>query len=63
VAPDPEDPDVFELPGSESGSVSQWKLKQLVLVVNFLFGLRVNEIPNKTLILDFRRPFLCSVPV
>jgi hypothetical protein len=27
------------------------KWKQLILVVNFLFGLRVNEIPNKTFIL------------
>jgi hypothetical protein len=24
------------------------KWKQLIFVVNFLFGLRVNEIPNKT---------------
>ncbi len=40
VDPDPEDPDVFGLPGSGSGSVSQWK--QLVLVINSLFGLRVN---------------------
>ena len=29
-----------------------YKWKQLILVVNFLFGLRVNEIPNKTFILD-----------
>jgi hypothetical protein len=28
------------------------KWKQLILVVNFLFGLRVNEIPNKKFILD-----------
>ncbi len=34
--------------------------KQLILVVNFLFGLRVNEIPNKTFILDSHRPFICS---
>jgi hypothetical protein len=35
--------------------------KQLILVVNLLFGLRVNEIPNKTFILDSHRPFICSV--
>jgi hypothetical protein len=28
------------------------KWKQLILVVNFLFGLRMNEIPNKKFILD-----------
>jgi hypothetical protein len=27
----------------------------------FLICLRVNEIPNKTFILDSHRPFLCSV--
>ena len=59
--PDPEDPDVFGLPGSGSGYVSQWKLKQLVLVVNSLFGLRVHEIPNKTFILDSHLPFIGSV--
>ncbi len=36
------------------------KWKQLILVVNFLFALRVNEIPNKTFILDSHWPFLCS---
>jgi hypothetical protein len=35
------------------------KWKQLILVVNFLFGLRGNEIPNKTFILDW--PSICSV--
>jgi hypothetical protein len=35
--------------------------KQLILVVNFLFGLRVNEIPNKTFILDSHQPFICCV--
>ncbi len=30
-------------------------------VVNFLFGLGVNEIPNKTFILDSQRPNICSV--
>jgi hypothetical protein len=39
------------------------KWKQLILVVNFLFALRVNEIPNKTFLLDSHRPFLCSVVV
>jgi hypothetical protein len=28
------------------------KWKQLILVVNFLLGLRVNEVPNKSFILD-----------
>jgi hypothetical protein len=37
------------------------KWKQLILVVNFLFGLRVNEITNKKLILESHRPFICSV--
>jgi hypothetical protein len=37
------------------------KWKQLTLVVNFLFGLRVNEILNKTFILDSHQPFICSV--
>jgi hypothetical protein len=36
------------------------KWQQLILVVNFLFGLRVNEIPNMTFILDSHRPFICS---
>jgi hypothetical protein len=45
---------------------SNWKItdhkwKQLILVVNFLFGLRENEIPNKTFILDSHLPFICSV--
>ncbi len=39
------------------------KWKQLILVVNFLFGLRVNEILNKTFLLDSHRPFICSVLV
>ncbi len=34
--------------------------KQLILVVNFLFCLRVNEIPNKTLILDSHGFFFCN---
>ncbi len=38
------------------------KRTQLILVVNFLFGLRVNEITNKTFyILDSHQPFICSV--
>jgi hypothetical protein len=37
------------------------KWKQLILVVNFSFGLRVNEIPNKTFISDSYQPFICSV--
>ncbi len=37
----------------------QWK--QLILVVSFLFVLRVNEIPKKTFIFDYHRPFTCSV--
>jgi hypothetical protein len=36
-------------------------METIILVVNFLFGLRVNEIPNKTFILDSHRPFICSV--
>ncbi len=37
--------------------ISNWenmdhKWKQLILVVIFLLGLRVNEIPNKTFIMD-----------
>ncbi len=43
--------------------ITDHKWKQLILVVNFLFGLRVNEIPDKTLILDSHRPFICSVIV
>jgi hypothetical protein len=35
--------------------------KQLILVVNFLFGLKVGAIANKTFILDFHRRFFCSV--
>jgi hypothetical protein len=42
-------------PDPDSVSVSKWK--QLVLLVNSLFGLRVNEIPNKTCILDSHLPF------
>jgi hypothetical protein len=30
-----------------------------MLVVNFLFGFRVNEIPNNTFILDSHQPFIC----
>jgi len=37
------------------------KWKQLIFVVNFLFGLRVNEIPNKTFMLDSYQPIICSV--
>jgi hypothetical protein len=37
------------------------KWKQLIPVVNFLFGLRVNETLNKTFILDSDRPFICDV--
>jgi hypothetical protein len=33
----------------------------LILVVNFLSGRRVNEIPNKRFILDSQRSFICSV--
>ncbi len=40
--------------------VTDHKWKQLFLVVNFLFSLRVNEIQNKTFILDSHRPFICS---
>jgi hypothetical protein len=36
-------------------------MEKIILVVNFLFALRVNEIPNKTFILDSHRLFLCSV--
>jgi hypothetical protein len=36
------------------------KWKQLILGVNFLFGFRVNEIPNETFILDSHQPFICS---
>ncbi len=43
---------------------SWWKLDPLaviqILVVNFLFGLKMNEIPNKTFISDSHRPFLCN---
>jgi hypothetical protein len=37
--------------------IKDHKWKQFILVVNFLFGLRVTEIPNKTFILDSHRPF------
>jgi hypothetical protein len=37
-----------------------YKWTKLILVVNFLFGLRVNEIPNETFILDFHQSFLCT---
>jgi hypothetical protein len=40
---------------------TEHKWKQLILVVNILFGLRVNEIPNKTFILDSHQLFICSV--
>ncbi len=36
------------------------KWKQLILVVNFLFGLRVNGILNKTFILYSHPSFICS---
>jgi hypothetical protein len=35
--------------------ITDHKSKQLIHVVNLLFGLKVNEIPNKTFILDFHR--------
>ncbi len=41
--------------------ITDHKWKQLIPVVNFLFGLRVNEITNMTFILDYYRPFICSV--
>ncbi len=37
-----------------------YKWKKLILVVNFLIGLRVNEIPNETFILDSHWSFLCT---
>jgi hypothetical protein len=37
------------------------KWKQLIFVVNFLFGLRVSEILNKTFMLDSHQPFICSL--
>ncbi len=43
------------------GKITDHKWKQLILVVNFLFGLTVNEIPNKTFILDSHMPFICSI--
>ncbi len=41
-----------------------WKItdhnwKQLILVVNFIFGLRVNGIPNQIFIFDSHRTFVC----
>jgi hypothetical protein len=41
--------------------ITNHKWKHLVLAINFLFVLRVNEIPNKTFILDSHRPFICRV--
>jgi hypothetical protein len=41
--------------------ITDHKWKPLILVFNFLFGLRVNEIPNKTFILDSHQPSICSV--
>ncbi len=35
-------------------------METIIPVVNFLFGLTVNEIPNKTFILDAHRPSICS---
>jgi hypothetical protein len=35
--------------------------KKLIHVINVLFGLRVNEIPNKTFIWDSHQPIICSV--
>ncbi len=43
------------------GTIIDREWNQLILVANFLFGLRVNEIPNKTFILDSHWPFICSV--
>ncbi len=42
------------------GKLWDHKWKQLILAVNFLFGLRVNEIPNKTFIFDSHWPFICT---
>ncbi len=42
------------------GKLQDHKWNQLILVVNFLFGSRVNEIANKPFILDSHRLFLCS---
>ncbi len=49
----------------DQNTIPIWKImnhkwKQLILVVNFLLGLRVNEILNKTFISDSRRPFIFS---
>ncbi len=41
--------------------ITDHKGKQLILVVYYLFSLRVNEIPNKTFILDSHWPFICIV--
>jgi hypothetical protein len=40
--------------------ITDHKWKQLILVVSFLFGLTVNEIPNKKFISDSPRTFICS---
>jgi hypothetical protein len=38
-----------------------YKWKQLILVVYVLFGLKVNEIPNKAFLLDSHWPLKVSV--
>jgi hypothetical protein len=48
-------------PSFQFGKLRIIKWKPLILVVNLLFGLSVNEIPNKTFILDSHEPFICSV--
>jgi hypothetical protein len=40
--------------------IKDHKWKQLILVVNLLLGSRVNEITNKTFILDSHQLFICS---
>ncbi len=40
--------------------ITDHKWKQLILVVIFLFAFRVNEIQNKTFILNSHRPFICN---
>jgi hypothetical protein len=41
--------------------ITDHKWIQLILLDNFLFRLRVNEIPIKIFILNSHRPFLCSI--
>jgi hypothetical protein len=40
--------------------ITDHKWKQVILVANFLFGSRVNEILKKTFILDSHQPFIGS---